>query len=70
MTFRVAGLEEIKRWMKPCRVRRVLLFASDQPDFRVGIGKTLDKKMKTLPDRNAWIPVGDTKGINVWCAAG
>ncbi|HYE11262.1 MAG TPA: mercury methylation corrinoid protein HgcA, partial [Patescibacteria group bacterium] len=31
---------------------------------------TLDMLRKELKDVNAWIVVVDTKGINVWCAAG
>ena len=31
---------------------------------------TLDMLRKELKDINAWIAVVDTKGINVWCAAG
>jgi LmbE family N-acetylglucosaminyl deacetylase len=40
--------EHIDQGLKPCRVRRALLFASDQPDFWVEIGTTLDKKMRAL----------------------
>jgi len=40
--------DQIKQGLKPCRVRRVLLFASEQPDYWVDIEKTLDKKMKAL----------------------
>lgn len=40
--------EQIDQGLKPCRIRRVLLFASDQPDFWVDIGSTLDKKMRAL----------------------
>jgi len=31
---------------------------------------SFDKLRKALPGRDAWILVLDTKGINVWCAAG
>ncbi len=31
---------------------------------------TFARLLKELPGRNAWILVLDTKGINVWCAAG
>jgi hypothetical protein len=31
---------------------------------------SFDRLRKALPDRDAWILVLDTKGINVWCAAG
>jgi len=40
--------DQIQQGLKPCRVRRVLLFASEQPDYWVDIEKTLDKKMKAL----------------------
>ena len=40
--------EQIEGGLKPCRVKRVLLFASDQPDFWVDIGATIDKKIKAL----------------------
>lgn len=40
--------EQIKEGLEPCRVRRVLLFASDQPDFWVDIEPTLPKKIKAL----------------------
>jgi LmbE family N-acetylglucosaminyl deacetylase len=40
--------EQIEQGLKPCRVRRVLLFASDQPDYWVDIEKTFAKKMKAL----------------------
>jgi LmbE family N-acetylglucosaminyl deacetylase len=40
--------EQIERGLNPCRVRRALLFASDQPDFWVDIEQTLDKKIKAL----------------------
>lgn len=40
--------EQIEQGLKPCRVRRVLLFASDQPDFWVDIGPTMEKKIKAL----------------------
>jgi len=31
---------------------------------------TFDRLREALPGRNAWLLVLDTKGINVWCAAG
>ena len=31
---------------------------------------TFDRVRSTLSDRNVWVLVLDTKGINVWCAAG
>ena len=31
---------------------------------------SFDKLRESIPGRNAWILVLDTKGINVWCAAG
>jgi LmbE family N-acetylglucosaminyl deacetylase len=40
--------EQIKNGVKPCRVKRVLLFASDQPDFWVDIGGTMEKKIAAL----------------------
>jgi LmbE family N-acetylglucosaminyl deacetylase len=40
--------EQIDQGLSPCRVRRALLFASDQPDFWVDIEQTLDKKIKAL----------------------
>ncbi len=40
--------EQIREGLKPCRVKRVLLFASDQPDFWVDIASTVDKKTKAL----------------------
>ena len=47
--------EQIAQGLKPCRVRRVLLFASDQPDYWVDIGGTLDKKMKALGQHQSQI---------------
>jgi len=40
--------EQIKEGLKPWRVKRVLLFASDQPDFWVDIGATMEKKIAAL----------------------
>jgi LmbE family N-acetylglucosaminyl deacetylase len=40
--------EQIEQGLKPCRVRRALLFASDQPDYWVDIEKTFAKKIKAL----------------------
>jgi len=40
--------EQIKDGVKPCRVKRVFLFASDQPDFWVDIGRTMEKKIAAL----------------------
>ncbi len=40
--------EQINDGVKPCRVKRVLLFASDQPDFWVDIGRTMEKKIAAL----------------------
>lgn len=40
--------EQIREGVKPCRVKRVLLFASDQPDFWVDVASTMDKKLKAL----------------------
>jgi acetyl-CoA decarbonylase/synthase complex subunit gamma len=52
------------------------LYALGQPNDRSPVFVTANYKMsfdrlrKALPGRNAWILVLDTKGINVWCAAG
>jgi len=52
------------------------LYALGNPDNSSPVLVTANYKMsfdylrKELPDRNAWILVLDTKGINVWCAAG
>ena len=52
------------------------LYALGQPDEKSPVLVTANYKMsfdrlrKALPGRNAWILVLDTKGINVWCAAG
>ena len=52
------------------------LYAVGRPDDRSPVLVTANYKMtfdrlrEALPDRNAWILVLDTKGINVWCAAG
>ena len=52
------------------------LYALGQPDEQSPVLATANYKMsfdrlrKALPCRNAWILVLDTKGINVWCAAG
>jgi hypothetical protein len=52
------------------------LYALGQPDHSSSILVTANYKMsfdylrQALADRNAWILVLDTKGINVWCAAG
>jgi LmbE family N-acetylglucosaminyl deacetylase len=40
--------EQIGQGLQPCRVRRALLFASDQPDFYVDIASTIDRKLKAL----------------------
>ena len=40
--------EQIGQGLQPCRVRRALLFASDQPDFYVDITSSIDRKLKTL----------------------
>jgi len=40
--------EQVEQGLKPCRVRRALLFASDQPDYWVDIEQTFAKKIKTL----------------------
>jgi acetyl-CoA decarbonylase/synthase complex subunit gamma len=52
------------------------LYALGRPDDKSPVMVTANYKMsfdrlrKALPGRNAWILVLDTKGINVWCAAG
>jgi hypothetical protein len=52
------------------------LYALGRPDEKSPVLVTASYKMsfdrlrKALPGRNAWILVLDTKGINVWCAAG
>jgi len=52
------------------------LYALGEPDENAPVLVTANYKMsfdflrQALPGRNAWILVLDTKGINVWCAAG
>jgi len=52
------------------------LYALGEPGDRSPVLVTANYKMsfdrlrETLPDRNVWILVLDTNGINVWCAAG
>ncbi|MDM8525892.1 mercury methylation corrinoid protein HgcA [Desulfococcaceae bacterium HSG8] len=52
------------------------LYALKNPDDKAPVFVTANYKMsfdrlrEALPDRDAWILVLDTKGINVWCAAG
>ncbi len=52
------------------------LYALGQPDEDSSVLVTANYKMsfdslrEALPGRDAWILVLDTKGINVWCAAG
>jgi acetyl-CoA decarbonylase/synthase complex subunit gamma len=52
------------------------LYALGNPDDQSPVLVTANYKMsfdclrEALPNRNAWILVLDTKGINVWCAAG
>jgi acetyl-CoA decarbonylase/synthase complex subunit gamma len=52
------------------------LYALGEPDEKSPVLVTANYKMsfdklrEALPDRNVWILVLDTKGINVWCAAG
>lgn len=52
------------------------LYALGNPDKNSPVLVTANYKMsfdylrRELPGRNAWILVLDTKGINVWCAAG
>jgi len=40
--------EQIQGGLTPCRVKRALLFASDQPDFWVDIGGTIERKISAL----------------------
>jgi LmbE family N-acetylglucosaminyl deacetylase len=40
--------EQIDEGLSPCRISRALLFASDQPDYWVDIGPTMEKKIKAL----------------------
>jgi acetyl-CoA decarbonylase/synthase complex subunit gamma len=52
------------------------IYALGEPDERSPVLVTANYKMsfdnlrEALPDRNIWILVLDTKGVNVWCAAG
>lgn len=52
------------------------LYALGYPDHKSPVLVTANYKLsfdhlrKALPERNMWILVLDTKGINVWCAAG
>ena len=52
------------------------LYALGHPDHSAPVLVTANYKMsfdrlrQALPGRNAWILVLDTKGVNVWCAAG
>lgn len=52
------------------------LYALGEPDAESPVLVTANYKMsfdrlrEALPGRNAWILILDTKGINVWCAAG
>ncbi|MCP4346215.1 MAG: acetyl-CoA synthase subunit gamma [Desulfobacterales bacterium] len=52
------------------------LYALGEPDDKSPVLVTANYKMSfdqlrnSLPDRNVWILVLDTKGINAWCAAG
>ncbi len=47
--------EQVLQGLKPCRVRRVLLFSSDQPDLWVDIGKTLDLKIRALGEHQSQV---------------
>jgi LmbE family N-acetylglucosaminyl deacetylase len=40
--------EQIEQGLEPCRVRRVLLFASDQVDFWVDVTSTIEQKIRAL----------------------
>ncbi len=47
--------EQVLQGLKPCRVRRVLLFSSDQPDFWVDIGNSLAMKIKALGEHQSQV---------------
>jgi LmbE family N-acetylglucosaminyl deacetylase len=40
--------EQVAQGLNPCRVRRALLFASENPDYWVDIEQTLEKKVRAL----------------------
>jgi LmbE family N-acetylglucosaminyl deacetylase len=40
--------EQIAEGLRPCRIRRALLFSSDQADFLVDITSTINQKIKAL----------------------
>lgn len=52
------------------------LYALGRPDSKAPVLVTANYKMsfdllrEALPGRNVWVLVLDTKGVNVWCAAG
>ena len=52
------------------------LYALGRPDDKAPVLVTANYKMtfdrlrEALPGRNAWVLVLDTRGVNVWCAAG
>jgi LmbE family N-acetylglucosaminyl deacetylase len=45
---RLYFFEQIEQGLAPCRVRRVLLFASDQADYWVDITATIEQKIRAL----------------------
>jgi len=49
-------------WAIPVNTLPVLVTANFKMSF--------DRLRNALPGRDAWILVLDTKGVNVWCAAG
>ncbi len=45
---RLYFFEQIEEGLSPCRVRRVLLFASDQADYWVDVTATIEQKIRAL----------------------
>ncbi len=56
--------EQIEAGLKPCRIRRALLFATDQADYWIDISSTIDKKMKALSLHQS--QVGQWKNWEEW----
>ncbi len=56
--------EQIEAGLTPCRIRRALLFASDQADYWIDISSTIDKKMKALSLHKS--QVGQWKNWEEW----
>lgn len=64
------GMGRMRFWIKP-RLYAVGSPASDSPVFvSANYKMSFDRLRAALAGINAWILVLDTKGINVWCAAG